>query len=259
MVFLKRFPFPKKWAKFIFVLLTATLPLSTSAEQYYLHINIPGIEPTASESSAFSVVTAKSALVESANIDIGGAGNNRIVVLVAMEARNPASIQGATLNGVSGHVIVSANFPDFSTDLRNVVYVWFDADLPDAAGTYPIEAIKYSGGEYRSAILYAEGASQSTPTSYATKGSNPPDDAPEDTTITLTGASPDAISIMALSRIGWSDNLIAGEGQIEHLVDGEGGYRFWASYEKSDNQPTYGLTINEYAAIAVAIEPASSM
>lgn len=98
----------------------------------------------------------------SVDVAMAANGNNRLLVVVTQQIRNPVTLAGVRVNGAAGGTtLVSTNTDDPNT--VGVITYFVDSELPSSAGTYAVEPADSGGGATDGSmqIYYAENADQS--------------------------------------------------------------------------------------------------
>lgn len=201
----------------------------------------------------FSNFASASNRAASANLTIGAAGLDRVVIGVATQFSNPPVMTSLTLNGVEAtNKVTSTNSAAY---VRIIIGVWREADLPQAAGTYVLAAD--GGSSYTVAAVYAEGGDQlSAPVA---DDSTKAEGVSEQPAAALTGVSAEALSVMGyISNYGTTLTPGTGQSEFLNLTAGSSTFRSQASYEIGETALNYSATAAALAVAGVSIEPSAA-
>jgi hypothetical protein len=173
-------------------------------------------------------------------------GNNRIVIGIVTQNRNPVDVTTMTYNGAapsgSGPAIDNGTF-------RTRMFYWLDANLPASGGSYTLATD--GSGIGRSVHGYsASGAEQATVTDPETSAATA-----TSVTFSLT-ASAGADSIIGLVT---TNTATAGASQTAILAPSAvNGSSQASSYDSGDTTVSYTMANGAHAAVAAAVQAAAT-
>lgn len=175
-----------------------------------------------------------------------GSGNNRVLIGMAFQQRNPTNINTVTFNGVAPTGVI-AN-PTSGTTLETLAVYWLDADLPASAGTYTL-ATDGAGTNLSVAGISYDGAKQALPADAQTATGT----GTTSTSFTLT-ADAGSVGVMCM-EIG---DIAPVSAQTAFHAQTGASYGGFASYDETDLAVSYTHTNASKTVIAFAVEPASA-
>lgn len=176
-------------------------------------------------------------------ISIGAAGNDRVVVALLGQSRNPTALSNIQFDGVAGTLAASSD--DGGT--ISAIYYWLEADLPASAGSYTFT----HSFLVNCSLIYAEGVAQAAPVetkdlaNVVTGGVNVTE---LERYVDLTGASVGDLCVHSAVRAGTDDGAISG------CVDTQAAVGFPTSYTITQTKIGHGEATapDEFVAAAFA-------